>query len=766
MSQTKAQFIDGLISSEFDNINATGIITASSAVFSGNVSIGGTLTYEDVTNIDSVGLITARSGIHLGPTSNDIRLGTGATITSPSSDTIALLTNSSERVRITSSGNFGIGTTSPSQRLNLNIGGDQTWLQIDKSRASDEAMLQLVHTATNRGSRIRYANADSSWTVGIDGSESFVFTSGEDSISAGGTERARIDSSGRLLIGTSSSAGTARLVQIAATSSEAGLSATRYVNDAGGAGAIDLAKSRNGTIGSQTIVQSGDTLGYFQFRGSDGTNQLVASNIKCEVDGTPGTNDMPGRLIFSTTADGASTPTERLRIDSSGRLLQGKTSTKGSTGENIPTYCTEIASNNPNILEIANNGTASGSYSALVLSRSDATSVNGHTAVDSGDKIGEVAFIGADGSDRFNTGAAIAAIAQSDFSSNNCPTHLTFSTNGGSAIATERMRIDSSGRLLVGTSSSSVANAAIFQSNSAGSDVGVVTIASKAASPANGALIGVLDFADSNHARTARIQVDRDGGTWTSGVSQPSRLVFSTTADGASSPTERMRITSNGTVLIQMTAANSAISGCYFNASTAANFHQVLCHTSSTASLANLYLNRQSTDGTLIAFRQADVTEGSVSVSGTTVTYNGGHIGRWSQLLNSENPSNLLKGTVMSNLDEMCEWEGEDNEQLNKTKVSDLEGDPNVAGVFVSTSFSEDGPLDFIIGMTGDMVIRIAQGTTVARGDLLMSAGDGTAKPQDDDIIRSKTIAKVTSTNVSETYADGSYCVPCVLMAC
>jgi hypothetical protein len=47
-----------------------------------------------------------------------------------------------------------------------------------------------------------------------------------------------------------------------------------------------------------------------------------------------------------------------------------------------------------------------------------------------------------------------------------------------------------------------------------------------------------------------------------------------------------------------------------------------------------------------------------------------------------------------------------------------------------------------------------------------MSAGDGTAKPQDDDIIRSKTIAKVTSTNVSCTYEDGSYCVPCVLMAC
>jgi hypothetical protein len=94
-------------------------------------------------------------------------------------------------------------------------------------------------------------------------------------------------------------------------------------------------------------------------------------------------------------------------------------------------------------------------------------------------------------------------------------------------------------------------------------------------------------------------------------------------------------------------------------------------------------------------------------------------------------------------------------------------GDKNVAGVFQSWDDDDDTYLnDFYCAMTGDFVIRIAQGVTVERGDLLMSAGDGTAKPQDDDIVRSKTIAKVTSTTVSTTYSDGSYCVPCVLMAC
>jgi hypothetical protein len=166
----------------------------------------------------------------------------------------------------------------------------------------------------------------------------------------------------------------------------------------------------------------------------------------------------------------------------------------------------------------------------------------------------------------------------------------------------------------------------------------------------------------------------------------------------------------------------------------------------------------------LVEFRQAAVIEGTISVSGTTVSYNGGHLSRWSQTADNAR-IDLVKGTVMTNLDQMAAWGDEDNEQLNCMAVSSVEGDPNVAGVFVNWDNDDDGN-DMNIAMTGDMIIRIAQGTTVQRGDLLMSTGDGTAKPQGDDIIRSKTIAKVTSTHVTCTYEDGSYCVPCVLMAC
>ena len=174
-----------------------------------------------------------------------------------------------------------------------------------------------------------------------------------------------------------------------------------------------------------------------------------------------------------------------------------------------------------------------------------------------------------------------------------------------------------------------------------------------------------------------------------------------------------------------------------------------------------LAVNRLTNDGVLVQFHQDGTLEGSISVSGTTVSFNGGHLSRWAQLPGNAHPE-LLKGTVLSNLDDMSHWEGEDNEQLNRVKVSDVAADRNVAGVFVAW----ENDTDLRVAMTGDMVIRIAPNTVVSRGDLLVSDGSGCAMPQGDDLVRSSTVAKVTSTHVSLTYPDGSYCVPCVLMAC
>jgi hypothetical protein len=231
-------------------------------------------------------------------------------------------------------------------------------------------------------------------------------------------------------------------------------------------------------------------------------------------------------------------------------------------------------------------------------------------------------------------------------------------------------------------------------------------------------------------------------------------------SDGDGNP--RGIFDSSGSFLIGKTSGSIANAGVELRQTDASIF---------TFNGVGIYINRITTDGTLIEFRQDNVTEGTISVSGTTVSYNGGHLSRWAQTTTAKDES-LVKGTVLSNLDAMnvytnADGNPVDNEQLNKVKVSDVEGDANVAGVFVNWDHDEDHNVDEInMAMTGDMIIRIAQGTTVARGDLLMSAGDGTAKPQGDDIVRSKTVAKVTSTHVTCTYADGSFCVPCVLMAC
>jgi hypothetical protein len=237
-------------------------------------------------------------------------------------------------------------------------------------------------------------------------------------------------------------------------------------------------------------------------------------------------------------------------------------------------------------------------------------------------------------------------------------------------------------------------------------------------------------------------------------------LLFEIVTDAGTQVRENMRVDSGGAVFIGTTTIDPT-------SATDVGFGFAASNTLTIARSANPVLNvgRQTDDGTIVSIRQAGVQEGTISVSGTSVGFNGGHLSRWAQFPDNSRPD-LFKGTVMSNLDQMSNWNGEENEQLNCVQVSAVEGDANVAGVFVAWDSEDDGYNDILLGMTGDMVIRIAAGTTVQRGDLLMSAGDGTAKPQGDDIVRAKTVAKVTSTHISHTYADGSYAVPCVLMAC
>lgn len=93
---------------------------------------------------------------------------------------------------------------------------------------------------------------------------------------------------------------------------------------------IYLQRADSSVIGDFTnLVDSGDNLGSIHWTGADGVEFIEAASINAAVDGTPGTSDMPGRLVFSTTADGASTPTERMRINSAGQVGIGITPPAG-----------------------------------------------------------------------------------------------------------------------------------------------------------------------------------------------------------------------------------------------------------------------------------------------------------------------------------------------------------------------------------------------------------------------------------------------------
>jgi hypothetical protein len=150
------------------------------------------------------------------------------------------------------------------------------------------------------------------------------------------TGRVFVDSSGRLLVGTSTSrsnwyntTGLDDNLQIEGTThGGSGFSIVRSNNFGGH---IELGAHGGTTIGSYALVSSGANLGSISFQGADGTEFVEAASIYTTADGTPGANNMPGRLVFSTTASGSAASTERMRITSAGTVNIVGAGTAGST---------------------------------------------------------------------------------------------------------------------------------------------------------------------------------------------------------------------------------------------------------------------------------------------------------------------------------------------------------------------------------------------------------------------------------------------------
>jgi hypothetical protein len=261
-------------------------------------------------------------------------LNTG--IYSPGADQVAISTNGTGRLFVNASGRIGIGGSSAVAPLQINSSATNIYTLFDDGT---NARFQ-VQADTDKSSLI-------SLTTGATATEDIEIRAAQHIFSRSAiSESARIDSSGRLLVGTSTSVQVpfssstlgdpssqlASVQQAGATSAQYAYSTTASV-----APNLVLARSR-GALNTQGLVSNNDTLGRIVFEGSDGqtvgtdSGFIRAAVIAAEVDGTPGNADMPGRLVFSTTTDGAASPTERMRIDNQGRMGFNTAALGGASG--------------------------------------------------------------------------------------------------------------------------------------------------------------------------------------------------------------------------------------------------------------------------------------------------------------------------------------------------------------------------------------------------------------------------------------------------
>ena len=329
---------------------------------------------------------------------------------SPGADSLAIVTGGSQRVTVDSSGNVGIGTSSAD--ANLHIKGSYPTVHIERDHATNYSRLLLDNTSNDGGAIDGIGDGAGGLRI---------------STSAAGTitERMRIDSSGRVLVGTNSAqiVPTPSIFQVSGDSfATSSIRQTRFSSGVPGPSII-LAHAR-GSEASNESLNNNDEFGKIRFHGHDGVDFTnFGAEISAYVDGTPGENDMPGRLVFSTTADGVMVPEERMRIDSSGNVGINNSSpgSYNSDGRNLVV------------------GSGSGGQGLSIASGTS--------------NYGTIYFANGTSGDARYSGSILYNHA-SDF--------MRFDTAAG-----ERMRIDSSGNVLIGGTTASSADIALNANGSA-----------------------------------------------------------------------------------------------------------------------------------------------------------------------------------------------------------------------------------------------------------------------------------------------------------
>ena len=581
-------------------------------------------------------------------------------------------------------GNVGIGTSAITP-LDVVVSGDNVVSRFSNGTRG------LEIAATSTGGALQTYNANQSIDI-----KTYSTLNSHIALSTNNTERMRIDSSGDVLVGATSARAVEYLPGNVGTpklqvEGNAGFSSQILITDTRTDGRnpqLAFAKTRDGSI-----VQADDILGSIGFFGDDGSDlRTWGGRITCEVDGTPGVDDMPGRLVFFTTADGASSPTERLRIDSSGNVGIGTTAPVGKA---------YIAGPNASTFGVA-------ADAALNLGAANGAVVN---------RVVNLNFACVDSATNAVAAVGMKYTSQSGFGKGD----LIFGTRSVTTdtAPTERLRIDSSGNLTAYSGSTDGNYFAITGKHSPGNDYNRSEVRFGVEQNANG--LGFLAFATGNNTATERMRIDSSG-----------RLLVGTTTEGHADADDLTLQASSGYTGITLRSGTTSGGAIYFSDATsgAAEYDGQILYsqnaqkmTFGTASSTQMAIDSSGTVGI-----NNDIVFGNQSASGTGGTgrlvATGGEVFIQGGLAKTSGSSAPIVFTAFGGVNERMRLDSSGNLGIGTTSpvfkfhANETSG-PSIAGLFQTNqtesfiSFAASGTTatsTVRLGASGDNLIAFVNG--------------------------------------------------------